>query len=55
MGHALAAIEPAILLGPPVALIAPYLKVRFSPPRQKDPPRGFKVGARLIEGRCDAA
>jgi hypothetical protein len=37
MGHAL--IEPAILLGRPVALIAPY----------------FKVGARLIERRCGAA
>jgi len=27
MGHALAAIEPAILLGRPVALVAPLLKI----------------------------
>jgi len=49
MRHALAAVEPAILLGRPGFLITPCLEVGLAVVGQEHPPGRFKVGARLVE------
>jgi hypothetical protein len=47
--HALAPVKAAILLGRPVALIAPGLEIRLGASGQKDSPRGLKCLPRLLK------
>jgi hypothetical protein len=49
MRHALTAIEAPIFLGSPVALMAPFLKIRLSPFRQEHAPRGLECRSRRLE------
>src|ERR1700730_10108760 len=46
-----AAFPHRVFLGGPISLVAPRLKISLSALRQKHPPRGFKIGAGLLEGR----
>jgi hypothetical protein len=53
--HALAAVEARILLGRPVALTAPRLKIHLAAIRQEHAPCGQEIGPRLVECRRGAS